>query len=107
MKKILTLIFTTILVFTMISGSYLSGQVSTDKGQEEFVNFLIKNKDMLGYESLGTFEHENWTEIRVYCSEDSRKKIEENLSAFKYKEYNYPDESFDVMIAIEGDEFSF
>jgi len=27
--------------------------------------------------------------------------------ARKYKEYNYPDESFDVMIAIEGDEFSF
>ena len=30
-----------------------------------------------------------------------------HMRASKYKEYNYPDESFDVMIAIEGDEFSF
>ncbi|MEN8222009.1 MAG: biotin/lipoyl-binding protein [Acidobacteriota bacterium] len=89
MKKVWTLLFTTILVFTMLSGTYLAGQDSAGQGQEEFINFLVKNKDMLGYESFGTFEHEDWTEVRIYCSEDSRKKIVENISVFKYREYNY------------------
>jgi len=87
MKKIWTLLFTTILVFSM--GPWLSAQGAADQGQEEFVNFLVKNKDMLGYDSFGTFEHEDWTEVRVYCSGESRKKIEENLSVFSYKEAKY------------------
>ena len=87
MKKILMLVFTTILVFSM--GPWLSAQGAAAHGQEEFVNFLVKNKEMLGYDSFGTFEHEDWTEVRVYCSEDSRKKIEENLSVFSYKEAKY------------------
>ncbi len=89
MKKIWTLLFTTILIFTMVSGNYLEGKESAGQGQEEFINFLVKNKDMLGYSSFGTFEHEDWTEVRIYCSEESRKKIEENLSVFKYRENYY------------------
>ncbi len=89
MKKICTMLFTTIFIFAAVSGTFLSGQNSADQGQEGFVDFLVKNKEILNYESFGTFEHEDWTEVRVYCSEESRKKIEENLSVFKYKEYNF------------------
>jgi len=89
MKKILTLLLTTIFIFIAVSGTFLSGQNTEDQGQEKFINFLVKNKEMLGYESFGTFEHEGWIEVRVYCSEESRKKIEENISVFNYKEFNY------------------
>ena len=89
MKKICTLLFITIFVFAVASGTFLSGQKSADQGQEEFVDFLVKNKEILNYESFGTFEHDDWIEVRVYCSEESRKKIEENLSVFSYKDYNY------------------
>ena len=89
MKKISTLLFTTIFIFAVVSGTFLSGQDSADQGQEGFVDFLVKNKEILNYESFGTFEHEDWIEVRVYCSDESRKKIEENLSVFNYKDYNY------------------
>jgi len=89
MKKIFTLLFTTIFIFAVVSGTFLSGQNSADQGQEGFVDFLVKNKEMLNYKSFGTFEHENWIEVRVYCSDESRKKIEKSLSVFNYKDYNY------------------
>ena len=89
MKKLLTLLVTTIFIFTIVSGSLMSGQNTADMGQEEFVNFLVKNKVILGYESFGTFEHEDWVEVRVYCSDESRKKIEENIGVFSYKSFNY------------------
>ncbi|MCK5004013.1 MAG: biotin/lipoyl-binding protein [Candidatus Aminicenantes bacterium] len=89
MKKICTFLFTTIFIFAVVSGTFLSGQDSADQGQEGFVDFLVKNKEILNYESFGTFEHEDWIEVRVYCSDESRKKIEENLSVFNYKDYNY------------------
>lgn len=89
MKKLLTLLVTTIFIFTIFSGSLMAGQNTADMGQEEFVNFLVKNKVILGYESFGTFEHEDWVEVRVYCSDESRKKIEENIGVFSYKSFNY------------------
>lgn len=87
MRNFLTLLVTTIFVFAVVFVPLLSGQ--TTAGQEEFVNFLVKNKVSLGYESFGTFEHEDWTEVRVYCSDGSRKKIEENITVFNYKSFNY------------------
>ena len=85
MKKFLTLLVTTIFILTIVSGPLLAGQNTADMGQEEFVNFLVKNKVILGYESFGTFEHEDWVEVRVYCSDESRKKIVKSLSINRMK----------------------
>ncbi len=89
MKKILTLLFTTIFIFIAASGTLLTSKENPIQGEEEFVNFLVKNKDNLGYKTFGTFEHDDRIEVRVYCSDESRKKIEENIDEFKYKDYNY------------------
>ncbi len=89
MKKIWTLLFMTILIFPMFSMSLMSDNNPTSQSQEDFINFLVNNKETLKYESFGTFEHEEWIEVRVYCNDETRKKIEENIAEFNYKEYNY------------------
>lgn len=58
-------------------------------GVRDFVDFLTKNKEVLKYESFGSFEHDSQVEVRIYCNEEARKKIEGKISDFEYKSSNY------------------
>jgi len=89
MRKTWVLPLAMMFIFSMFFGVLLVGQDVSGQEYEDFIDFLVKNKVILKYESFGTFEHENLIEVRVYCSDESRKKIEENISEFNCKEYRY------------------
>lgn len=89
MKKLNVFIVIFIFIFVMISGVIPAQEKIEKKGLQDFIDFLVKNKESLNYESFGSFEHEKWVEVRVYCGKETKKKLEENISDFNYKEYNY------------------
>ncbi len=89
MKKTWILPLIIVFGFSIFSGVFLSGQNISAPNHEKFIDFLVKNKETLKYESFGTFEHEDLIEVRVYCSEESGKKIGESISKFDCKEYRY------------------
>lgn len=84
-------IFILISAIFFLSGFGIAQATGKKMGVREFVDFLKKNKEILNYESFGSFEHEDQVEVRIYCNDESRKKIEENIYSYKYISANYKD----------------
>lgn len=89
MKKLSVVVVTFIFIFVMASGVIPAQEKIEKKGLQDFINFLVKNKESLQYESFGSFEHEKWVEVRIYCGKETVKKLKENIGDFNYKEFSY------------------
>jgi len=85
-------IFILISIIFFLSGFGIAQETGKKMGVREFVDFLKKNKEILNYESFGSFEHKDQVEVRIYCNDESRKKIEENISSYEYISVNYKDD---------------